>query len=322
MSTLTILDLELLHHYSISTSLTLSSNPIVRNYFLESVPQVGFSHPYVLYSLLALAASHLAHFRPESRRYYYAHARARHTAATSMATPLLAEISTTNMIPMYCFSIMTMFIAFASLRDEDNIPFHDDSVLPSWFALFHGVRTVLEANNGAIYSSSISFLFRHAEVERLWGSNQADLVALIRFQDFIGESTSEGEEARQLLLGVFQDLRRSFYFFYDEDLGNEAKIRSLFTWLYRIPNDFLSLVRHSNSKALCILAFFCVLLHRVEYNWWFQGWGTHLIERIYTALDDGHRFWIKWPTQEIGWMPKRETSQLPHRTVSNTSPTL
>ena len=289
----------------------------MRNYFLEGVPQVGFSHPYVLYSLLALAASHLAHFRPESRRYYYEHARARHTAATSMATPLLSNISTINEIPMYCFSILTMFISFASLRDEDDLPFHANSVMPSWLALFRGVRTVLEANNGAIYSSSIAFLFHSTEVKRLWGSKQADLRPLLEFETYIGASTSEDDgHSRQLLLDAFQDLRRCFYFFYDQDLGNEAKIRSLFTWMYKIPDEFLSLVQQSHSKAICVLAFLCVLLHRLEYNWWFQGWGTHLIERIHTSLDESHRFWIRWPIQEIGWMPKRETSRVPSHTIS------
>ncbi|KIL84643.1 hypothetical protein FAVG1_12170 [Fusarium avenaceum] len=303
-----MLDLELLHHYSISTSLTLSADPLVRNYFLERAPQLGFLHPYVLYSLLALAASHLAHFRPESRRYYYAQARARHTSATSMATPLLSNISTTNAIPMYCFSIMTMFISFASLRDQDHLPFHANSVMPSWFGLFRGVRTVLEANNRAIYSSSISFLFYSTEVNRMWGSKQADFAALIEFQTYIQESASEDEQTKQSLVEAFQDLRGSFYFFYGEDLGNEAKIRSLFIWMYKVPDEFLSLIRHTNNKALCILAFFSVLLHRLEYNWWFQGWGTHLIEHIYMSLDDVHRFWIRWPIQEIGWIPKRDGS--------------
>lgn len=317
MPSLTMLDLELLHHYSISTSLTLSSDPIVRNYFLEGVTQLGFSHPYVLYSLLALAASHLAHFRPESRRYYYDHARARHTAATSMATPLLSNISTINAIPMYCFSILTMFISFASLRDDDDLPFHANSVMPSWLALFRGVRTVLEANDGAIYSSSVAFLFRSTEVNGSWGSKQTDLRPLLEFQHYIDTSPSEDNcQTRQVLLDAFQDLRRSFYFFYHEDLGNEAKVRSLFTWMYKIPNEFLTLIQQSNSRALCILAFLCVLLHRLEYNWWFQGWGTHLIERIYTSLDETHRFWIRWPIQEIGWVPKRETIRVPYHNIS------
>lgn len=319
MTNLTMLDLELLHHYSVSTALTLSSDPVVRDYFLVSVPQLGFSHPYVLQSLLALAASHLAHFRPESRQYYYAHAKARHTTATSMAAPLLSDISTTDAIPMYCFSIMTLFIAFASLRDEDDFASDANDIFPSWLALFRGVRTVLESNNRAIYSSSISFLFYSSEVNQLWQIKQSDLEALLEFQGYLNSRTSEDVQTRKILLDTFQDLRRAFYFFYGEELGNEAKIRGLYTWMYKIPDEFLSLLRNRNHKALCILAFVCVLIHRLEYNWWFQGWGVHLIDRIYGALDEVHRFWIKWPIQQIGWVPRREMTQA---ACYNTPPTV
>jgi hypothetical protein len=306
---LTILDLELLHHYSISTYLTLSSDPVIRNYFLVNVPQLGFSHPYVLYSILALAASHLAHFRPEARQCYYAEATARHTAATSMAAPLLSDISATNSIPMYCFSILTMFISFASLKEDDDLSFDANNVTPSWLTLFRGVRTVLELNNRAIFSSSISFLFRsRTDVNRNWDHQQLDHDALKEFQNYIKTSTSEDEQARRHLLDAFSDLRRAFYVFYAEELCSEDKIRSVFTWMYKVSNEYINMLRHRNSNAICILAFFCVLLHRLEYNWWLKGWGTHLIDRIYTALDDIHRFWIRWPIQEIGWIPKRETN--------------
>lgn len=310
MTSLTVVDMELLHHYCISTSFTLSSDPVVRNYFLVSVPQLGFTHPYVLSAVLAVAASHLAHFRPESRRYYFALAKARHTTATALATPLLSDIATTNEIPMYCFSIMTLFIAFASLRDEDDLPSDPSCILPSWLALFRGVRTVLESNNGSIYRSPISFLFSSHEVNRIWQSKQLNLEPLIEFQNFINASVSEDEQTRQLLLGVFHEIRRALYFYIGEEYDDESKIRSLFTWMYRLPDEFLTLLRNNNSKALCVLAFFCVLLHRLEYMWWAQGWGTHLIDRIYTVLDEVHRFWIKWPIQQIGWIPKPETSQI------------
>lgn len=156
-----MLDLELLHHYTTtSTYLTLSSDPIMRNYFLVDVPHLGFSHPYVLHSIIALAASHLAHFRPESRQYYSAEATARHTSATSMATPLLSEITAANAIPIHCSSVLTMFISFASLGEDDDPFFDAIDVLPSWFALFRGMRSILETNNRAIFSSSILFLFR------------------------------------------------------------------------------------------------------------------------------------------------------------------
>ncbi|KAH7304266.1 hypothetical protein B0I35DRAFT_445422 [Stachybotrys elegans] len=308
ITNLTMLDLELLHHYSTSTYLTLSADPVSRNYFLVRVPQLGFSHPYVLYSMLSLAASHLAHFRPESRQFYSAEATARHTAATSLATPLLSEISEANAVPMYFFSTFTLFISFATLRGEEDLFFNADDVMPGWLTLFRGMRTVLESNGRALLSSSISFLFQpRADVGRNWESNEVDLDALSDLQAFIDASTSEHDQERRHLLDAFVDLKRAFYSFYGEDLSNDAKIRSIFTWMYKISDDYINMLRHRNNLALCILAFFCVLLNRLEYNWWLKGWGTHLIDRIYTALDGVHRFRIRWPIQEIGWVPRRET---------------
>jgi hypothetical protein len=309
MRSLTILDLELLHHYNISTYLTLSSDPVMRNYFLVNVPQVGFSHPYVLYSILALAASHLAHFRPESRQYYFAEAAARHTAATSLATPLLSNITANNSVPMYCFSILTMFISFASLNEDDGSFLDGNNVIPSWVSLFRGVRTVLETNNRAIFSSSISFLFQpRSDVNKNWESKQLDHEALKEFQEYLNASTTADEQIRPHLTSAFKELGRAYYNFYGEELSNEAKTRSIFTWMYRVSNEYFDLLRHMDSDALCILAFFSVLLHRLEYNWWLKGWGLYLIDRIYTVLDDVHRFRIRWPIQEIGWVPKREAN--------------
>lgn len=318
MAGLTLLDMELLHHYSVSTALTLSPDPAVRNYFQVNVPQLGFSHIYVLQCVLALAASHLAHFRPEARRYYYSHAKARHTAATSVATPLLSNISKTNVIPMYCFSITTLFIAFASLRDEEDLLIDAGDVTPSWLAMFRGVRTVLESDNRAIYKSSVSYLFYSSETNKIWEFKQSDQPALLDFLAHIESLAVEDEQTKELLLNAFQNLRRAFYFFYEVDLGNESRIRALFSWMYKVPDGFLVLLRQRNSTALCILAFFCILLHRLEHNWWFQGWGTHLIERLYEALDEVHRFRITWPVQEIGWIPKREMS---HTAYYSTPPT-
>ncbi|KAI9902529.1 hypothetical protein N3K66_001881 [Trichothecium roseum] len=332
LTSLTVVDLELLHHYCISTCHTFSADPAVRNYFLVSVPQLGSSYPYVLHTVLALAAVHQAHFRPEVRRYYYAYARARHTAATSMAAPRLPGISAAEAVPMYCFSIMTMFIAFGSLRDEDHGPHgaaaadddddDDDGgdLIPSWLALFRGVRTVLESNDRAIYSSSISFLFASKDINRTWATRQSDIEALVEFHAYIrGSASQEDEETQKLLDDAFQDLRRALYLFYGEDNAEDAKVRSLFTWMYKVQDGFLALLKARHPKALCVLAFFCVILHRLEYNWWFQGWGTHLIERLYATLDDGHRLWIRWPIQQIGWIPKRDTTRMPTHTVSSSA---
>ena len=226
--------------------------------------------------------------------------------------PLLSDIPETELIPMYFFSILTMFISFGSLRDEQHHSYEDRVLLPNWLALFRGVRTVLESKDRAIYKSSISYLFYSSEVNKIWQSNQSNIEALLRFQQYLETSILTEDGTRQTLLDTFQDLRRALYFFYGEERSNEDRIRSLFTWMYRASDGFNSLLRAGNHNALCVLAYFSVLLHRLEYNWWFQGWGINLIDRIYSALDEVHRFWITWPIQQIGWIPRRNAGRSPY----------
>jgi hypothetical protein len=34
-----------------------------------------------------------------------------------------------------------------------------------------------------------------------------------------------------------------------------------------------------------------------------EGWSIHLISGIYDSLDEEHRLWLRWPMEEIGWVP-------------------
>ncbi|KAL6915155.1 hypothetical protein ACHAP8_005794 [Fusarium lateritium] len=277
----------------------------MRNYFLENVPKLGFSHPYVLHALLALSASHLAHFRPESRKHYYACAKVHHGKATIIAAPLLMDITEEERIPMYFFSIFTLFISFASLQDEDCPSFDEDDVIPAWFSLFRGVRTILASSNGAIYRSSLAFFFTHSRVNDTWFQVQLDFEPVVEFQRHLTSIRSESAKTQQLLVDTFKDLSRALYFFQVEELGDEARVRSMFTWMYRVDDDFVGLLQTKDQDALSILAFACVLLHGLDYKWWMQGWATRLLGRIYATLDEVHRFWIRWPIQHIGWIPPR-----------------
>ncbi|KAH7029596.1 uncharacterized protein B0I36DRAFT_291401 [Microdochium trichocladiopsis] len=337
-----VLDLELLHHYTVSTAATLSSEPIVRSWFQVEVPQLAFTHPFVLSSVLALAASHLAHFRPEARRRYATEAAARHTVATSLASPLLSKITASNAVPLYCFSILTLFISFASRREDEELFSRNDSVVPSWLNLFRGVRTVLESNNRHILTSKIAFLFgTSTTVNKKWDSHQSEPEALEDFRTYIVASATTTnatlattaahrsietltEEQSNYILEALVDLKRAYYAFYgstysstatatsnnnaasnnpDGSSTDEAKTRSIFTWMYKLSDGYVSMLRARQPDALCLLAFFGVLLHRLEHKWWLRGWGVHLVSRIHAAVNDAHRFWLRWPILEIGWIP-------------------
>ncbi|SPO07403.1 uncharacterized protein DNG_10097 [Cephalotrichum gorgonifer] len=76
-----------------------------------------------------------------------------------------------------------------------------------------------------------------------------------------------------------------------------------FIWLAMVADDLLPLLQVQTLESVAIFAFFCVLLKKLDSHWWVQGWGQQLIARAYSLLDDESRLWIRWPIEEIGWVP-------------------
>ena len=105
-----------------------------------------------------------------------------------------------------------------------------------------------------------------------------------------------------IYLAAIEELRKSYSFIYK---ARSTKFESgdIFIWLFRVSQEYLMLLREWTQEALAIFAYFCVILKRLETNWWIEGWSTHLMRRLYPMLDEEHRLWIRWPVEEIGWVP-------------------
>ncbi|GAP83946.2 putative c6 transcription protein [Rosellinia necatrix] len=268
-----VCELELFHHFITSTSLTLACDPVARDFWRVNVPQLGFLHPYVLKGVLSIAALHLARLRPQQKDSLVEQAMMHHTAASSMALPLITNASGENFPPIFHFSMLTTIITFARPRAPDNFLLVSDGILPDWLLISRGVRTLLQSEGDAVLSmSSLDALFYAAH------------------------------NVPELCDGILT-LRRCFNLFYTSGFSEEERMRSALMWLVKIPDPFVELLKGHDSGALCVLAFFCVLLKRLEYLWWIEGWAFHLIERIYSTLDERYRLWIRWPLEEIGWAP-------------------
>jgi len=113
---LNMLDLELLHNYSTATSCSFSCDPVLQNVWRINVPRIGFSYEFVMNSMLAISALHLAYLNPEKRQFYISHAMLRHQTAIQTAVPLLEDVTDENCSALYIFSSLTCIFALASPR--------------------------------------------------------------------------------------------------------------------------------------------------------------------------------------------------------------
>lgn len=300
-------DLELLHHYTTSTCLTITQEPLARNFWRVNVPQIAFKTPYILESILSLSALHLARFRPDRKDFYDAQAFAHHDAALTMASPLIMNITRDNAVQLFLFSTITNFFAFAKPRDDADFLIANNDSMPDWLYLFRGVRALMDAESNWIHSSSIAVMFESGiQMHQFWLSATFENEAFRELETNIRTSLGDDQFTQQLLFDALHDLKRSFALLLNSNQSDENKTRGIFVWLYKISDAYIDLVGKGNNEALCVLAFFCVLLRRLDFMWWMEGWGLHLIERIYLRLNNTYRLWIRWPIEEIGWAPGYE----------------
>ncbi|KAI1393310.1 uncharacterized protein F4822DRAFT_423779 [Hypoxylon trugodes] len=300
-----ILDLELLHHFTTSTCFTFSAEPMVRNFWRVNVPRIGFSYHYVLKAILSLAALHLARFKPQRRDVLIEQAMVHHNASSSLALPVLNDLTANDSVPMFFFSMLTTYIGFASPKESDNLLVISDGVMPEWLFLFRGMRSVIEINSVAIHSIiSLGFIFNTGrQMNEIWEANvPPEHEGLKELESTVRFYVKDPHKLDELSRGI-ESLKRSFAFFYGGNYNDDQRLRAAFMWLFKLRDNFVNLLKERDNEALCVLAFFCVLLQRLDYTWWIEGWGVHLVSRIYSVLDDGYRLWIRWPIEEIGWVP-------------------
>lgn len=304
----TLNDLELLHHYTTSACLTFSADPMVRNFWRVNVPQIGFTTPYVLKGLLSLSALHLAKFRPERKDFYLAAALSQHTAAVSLASHLILRITAETCVELFLFSTMVNYFAFGKPREPDTFLLTRHGALPEWLTLFRGVRAVMETEIDVIRRSPVAALFETGfAVHEYWISHTFENETLRALEANIRDTLKDEPKKLDTMMLAMDDLKRSYAIFYggpeSKPQTDDDKVRGIFIWLFKTSDEFIALVGQGHSEALCILAYFCVLMRRLDFLWWMEGWGLHLIECIYSRLNDSYRCWIRWPIEETGWVP-------------------
>ncbi|KAI1272821.1 hypothetical protein F5Y07DRAFT_284517 [Xylaria sp. FL0933] len=298
-----VFELELFHHFITSTSLTLAFDPTVRSFWRVNVPQLGFSHPYVLKAVFAIAALHLSRLRPQQKDALVEQAMVHYTAASSTALPLIPTATGDNFPPIFHFSMLTTIITFARPRTPDNLLLVSNGILPDWLIVTRGIRVLLQSEGEAVLSMSCldALFYRSLKLSTAWETADQEHEGLAELENNF-RTHSQPHKVADLCHGILT-LKRCFNLYAMDGYSEEERMRSALLWLVKIPDPLIELLKDHDNEALCVLAFFCVLLKRMDYMWWIEGWAFHLIERIYSTLDSQYRLWIRWPLEEIGWTP-------------------
>ncbi|CAG8971465.1 hypothetical protein HYALB_00002049 [Hymenoscyphus albidus] len=300
---LNVTDLELLHHFNISTSYTLANDSGLQACFRINVPQIGFSHPFVLDGILALASLHLSRFkRAEKRAYYVSEAQHHYESALRVASTLMPNVNEETCPALYIFAVFCCHITLGlGPRPGDFLLFGEEG-LAEWLVMFRGMKSVVASCRDSLRTSDLAPMFQiqNRTVEQP-PSNNEHLQAL---REMILSSAAEDPDL-QIYLSALDGLARSFPTstpLHEMRLAQPSP-QVVFAWLYRISDEFVATLQQRRPISLVILAHFCVLFNSLSSFWWTKDWVDHLMREIYGSLQKEYRLWMKWPMEEIGWVP-------------------
>lgn len=263
-----------------------------------TIPQVAFSHEFVMRGILAFSAQHLAYCQPERRDFWTAQAMIEHRAASAVAMSVLTNVTMENCSALYVFAMLTTLFALASPRKPGDFFLIGENA--EWLFLLRGIRSIMEMSAGSLANTPLGPLFTAGERRDRLREEHTDKNYLEELEMYIG--TTADPQTHHIYRHAIEDLKQSYNVIYANAPAN-LEMSDIFIWPYRVMDEYLILLRQHTQESLVIFAYFCVLLKRLEGHWWMRDWSTQLVAQIYDLLNEECRLWIRWPMEEIGWAP-------------------
>jgi hypothetical protein len=308
LSDLGVVDMELLHHYTISTCYTLSRARAVQAVWRDQVPRIAFTMKPLLHIILAISAMHISRSDSSQRVTYLAHALRHHDTAISTVNPMMQSLADKQPSALFLFCAITSIFACAKPPEESSfLMLFEHGHISEWVRFVRGVKTISDFSKEDLQSGPQapimiygSFLSATRKEPRVLGQGQmfvwelrqlackvcaGDLVLLQIYQDTLDQL------ARTLAIVMVP--------------GDQWKLEpsDVLSWPMEMSDEYLTLLQQGAPLALIIFAYFSVSIRQIEWAWWMEGLSERLIAQIHSNLDAEYHSWLRWPQEQIGWTP-------------------
>lgn len=289
----TLEHMELLHHYTASTSVTFSSTPQAREVWQDRVPRLALNTDYLLQALLAVSALHLSQIRPHARSSYWSQGVQLYHEALSKAQKEMEHVTEENCTEVYVFSMLTCFYslaqngALAARSDQGESIDDEERDLIGWVFLFRGTKALLTLpHRKMLHTGVLAPIFQQGarRAIRLRAYPTADPGIVM---DDLREVVTDPAE-REIYRGAIQNLQKSFHAVYGRPSG-EIETTDIFVWLFDVSDEYMDRLKRQEGPALAIFICFSLLVGQLRAVWWAKGWGEWISVRLRDRLSDEER---------------------------------
>jgi hypothetical protein len=296
--------LELLLHFVTETCHTLSNVPAHCRLWQKTLTKEAVSHPFLMYSILAISALHIGYSQPiKKTERYIGVAQDYHRMGSQVFRTVTTTVTEDNCHAIFAFCSMTFIFSFAAINDPTSLldP-EQDHAFTQWVGLLQGMTPFLLQNNESMRHGKLAPLFA---IQQLKNSHtmpeefQREFERLSRFC----QNSYDGESTKAIYATALEQLRLSFMKTSSEE-DSDFLLSSIFLWIILLPKDYISLLELRRPEAMSIFAFYCVQLHKLDSFWWARGVASRLITDIEQKVKDPWKCWIQWPLDQIRGKPK------------------
>lgn len=301
--------LELFHHYTTNAASAITIGGISQQLWCQTIPHLALSHEFLMQSILAVSALHLAYLHHAQRSSYFQRASLHEDRALQLAQPEMASPNKNNADALFAFTMPTVYYGFAA-----TLPSHTPSqdaplqAAVQCINLLRGIGGIDPVVRALVQKGPLAPLL-----------HISDVVTSQRSKPTFSDPTTESHFSRLLVFcsttsstsgtNEFQDvemfsaaassLRVSFLKAESTPLG-DPNTPPIWTWSVRLPAAFTERLAEGGVVPLVLVAHWCVLLAKIRHYWWIQEWVDRTMEEITRVFPRGeYEGWLKWPVDNI-----------------------
>ncbi|XEV01488.1 hypothetical protein FSHL1_006775 [Fusarium sambucinum] len=286
-------DLELMHHHSTCTYLTLPRANELQHIWQVEMPKLALRHVYLLHQVLSVSAYHLAHLNPDRPEYPICASQHQNEAIKGLRSAI-GSISQDSCVEIFLSSSLLSIGAFASFSTQNSgqQPGVDD--LLDVFVLIRGMNDILNKYQTTLNQSRLGGLFIRGSSCELTPVLTAIIAQLRQITIPDGFDPSMASLCQDSILSAITWIEKS--------IGTTANpdLRIALTLCLSVSAEFLDLIKQRNPVALCVLAHYCVVLNQAgSFTWYMAKWGRLVVLDIWKEMDPEWRPLLQWCMEAV-----------------------
>lgn len=296
-------ELELLHHFTTETCMTLSDRAQSHHLWRLTVPQIAFQHEFLMRSILAISALHLSYLKPHKCEYYTQVAVQQQDAALRQFRPIMENIGSVDESQCDAFlgmSSLLVVYGFETQKSSATLGWfsHDREQSDKWLPLIRGVNLIIMSVWNQIRNGRLAGLLHDHEQQPPSTDIPNPLEEQLGKLEDQSMKEADNEYDGQACKEAVVLLRQCFIRIYNKT-DYECEVSLAFLWPVLIPQHFINMVQDGKSLALIILAHYCTVLHHLDAYWWLKGRGRSIVDNIKAQLDPGLHDQIEWAIRVV-----------------------